>query len=69
MLIRRGDLVEVISGDDRGSTGRVLQVLRDTNKVVVEGMNKVYKHVRPRNATHAAGGSPRRCRSTSRTYS
>lgn len=52
MLIRRGDMVEVIAGDDRSrgtnrTIGRVLRVLREENKVVVEGVNKVYKHVRP----------------------
>lgn len=45
--IRRGDEVKVIAGDDRGATGKVLRVLREDNKVVVEGVNKVYKHVRP----------------------
>lgn len=52
MLLRKGDMVEVITGDDRsrGETrtiGRVLRVLRAENKIVVEGVNKVYKHVRP----------------------
>ena len=52
MLIRKGDTVEVVAGDDRsrGTTrtiGKVLKVLRSENKVVVEGINKVYKHVRP----------------------
>lgn len=52
MLIRRGDMVEVIAGDDRSRGGhrkiaRVLRVLRDEQKVVVEGVNKVWKHVRP----------------------
>lgn len=52
MLIRRGDMVEVIAGDDRsrGKTrtiGRVLRVIREENKIVVEGINKVWKHIRP----------------------
>lgn len=52
MLIKRGDMVEVIAGEDRSRDGRrtvgkVLRVLRRENKVVVEGINKVYKHVRP----------------------
>lgn len=52
MHIRRGDLVEVISGDDKSRGGqrrvaKVLRVFRDQNKVLVEGVNKVYKHVRP----------------------
>lgn len=47
MLIREGDLVRVISGGDRGIEAKVLKVLRDKGKLVVEGCNLVYKHVRP----------------------
>lgn len=52
MLIRRGDTVEVITGDDRSrgknrTIAKVLRVLRKENKIVVEGVNRVYKHVRP----------------------
>lgn len=52
MHIRKGDIVEVITGDDAGiggsrTTGRVLRVLSDENKVVVEGINRVYKHLKP----------------------
>src|SRR5438132_12875801 len=47
MNIRKDDNVQVTAGDDAGATGRVLRVLPDKNKVVVEGVNKVYKHVRP----------------------
>lgn len=46
MLIRRGDTVQVIAGDDRGAVGKVLRVA-GPGKIVVEGVNKVYKHVRP----------------------
>jgi large subunit ribosomal protein L24 len=44
--IKKDDLVEVIAGDDRGAQGKVLQVLRDKNRLVVEGVNRVYKHLR-----------------------
>jgi large subunit ribosomal protein L24 len=52
MHIRKDDIVEIITGDDAGTakartTGRVLRVLPDENKVVVEGINRVYKHLRP----------------------
>ena len=52
MYIRKDDIVEVITGDDAGTpsartTGRVLRTLRDKNKVVVEGINRVYKHLKP----------------------
>jgi large subunit ribosomal protein L24 len=46
MHIRKGDTVEVVSGDDSGSRGTVLSVDRKNGKVVIEGINKVYKHVR-----------------------
>jgi large subunit ribosomal protein L24 len=47
MLIRKGDMVRVVTGDDKGTTGRVLRVLREEDKVVVEGVNRVYKHLKP----------------------
>src|SRR5262245_61076107 len=47
MLIRKGDTVRVVTGDDRGTTGRVLRVIPEKNKLVVEGVNRVYKHMRP----------------------
>jgi large subunit ribosomal protein L24 len=60
MHIKKGDLVEVIAGKDRSrgekrSIARVLRVLTDEGKVVVEGINKVYKHVRP-NRQNPRGG-------------
>ena len=45
--IRAGDTVVVIAGADKGKTGRVLRVLADKNRLVVEGINRVWKHVRP----------------------
>ena len=47
MYIRKGDVVQVISGDDKGKIASVLRVDRVANKVVVEGVNRVYKHVKP----------------------
>jgi large subunit ribosomal protein L24 len=47
MLIRKGDVVRVVTGDDKGSTGKVLRVLKDENKLVVEGINRVYRHLKP----------------------
>lgn len=46
-LIKSGDTVMVISGADKGKTGRVLKVVKSKNRVVVEGINRVWKHVRP----------------------
>ena len=45
--IKKGDLVEVICGDDKGVTGKVMRVLPDKGRVLVEGVNLVHKHVRP----------------------
>jgi large subunit ribosomal protein L24 len=60
MSIRKDDIVEVITGDDKGTsrarvTARVLRVLADEHKVVVEGINRVYKHLKP-NRRNAQGG-------------
>lgn len=45
--IKKGDMVEIIAGDHKGATGRVLRVMADKNKVVVQGHNIAKKHVRP----------------------
>jgi len=44
--IKKGDLVVVITGRDRGKQGRVLEVLKDSDRLVVEGVQRVTKHVR-----------------------
>lgn len=45
--VRKGDSVKVIAGDAKGQTGRVLRVLPDENKVIVEGVNVHARHVKP----------------------
>lgn len=45
--IKKDDLVEVIAGDDRGQRGKVLKVDPKKRQVVVQGINKAYRHVRP----------------------
>ncbi len=45
--IKTGDTVVVITGSDKGKTGKVLRMLTDKDRVVVEGINRVWKHVRP----------------------
>jgi large subunit ribosomal protein L24 len=47
MHIRKDDIVAVLAGDDKGKRGRVLRVLRDEGKIVVEGVNRVYRHLKP----------------------
>ncbi|WP_149204215.1 50S ribosomal protein L24 [Actinotalea subterranea] len=44
--IKKGDLVVVISGRDRGKQGRVLEVVKDSDRIVVEGVQRVTKHVK-----------------------
>jgi large subunit ribosomal protein L24 len=56
MQIRKDDQVVVIAGDDNGSEHRkVLRVLPSKNKIVVEGVNRVYKHMKP-SARNQQGG-------------
>ena len=49
MFIKKGDTVKVISGNAKGATGKVLEVLVKEQKVIVEGINKVSRHTRPNN--------------------
>jgi large subunit ribosomal protein L24 len=44
--IKKGDLVKAICGDDKGKTGKVLQVLSGNQRALVEGLNFVKKHMR-----------------------
>ena len=53
--IRKGDTVYVNAGDDRGKTGKVLEMLIDKKRAIVEGINMVSKHTKP-NAKHPQGG-------------
>jgi large subunit ribosomal protein L24 len=55
MLIRQDDEVIVIRGEDKGVRGKVLKVDHEAGRVIVEGVNKVYKHVR-RSAKNPQGG-------------
>lgn len=53
--VKVGDLVQVISGDDKGKQGVVTKILKDVERVVVEGINLVTKHQKP-NARNQQGG-------------
>jgi large subunit ribosomal protein L24 len=53
--IKTNDQVMVITGADKGKTGRVLRILPDKSRVVVEGINRVWKHVSP-SQRHPQGG-------------
>ena len=45
--IKSGDTVKVIAGDHKGSEGKVLQIIKDKDRVLVEGVNLVSKHTKP----------------------
>ncbi len=47
MKIQSGDTVKIIRGSDRGHVGKVVAVDHEKNRVLVEGANRVYKHVKP----------------------
>jgi len=53
--VKKGDIVMVICGDDKGKQGRVLRVLAKTDRVLVEGVNRVYRHVK-RSRKNPQGG-------------
>jgi len=53
--IRKGDLVEVLSGNDRGKRGRVIRVIPDRDRVLVEGVNLQWKHLRKSQKTPQGG--------------
>ena len=45
--IRKDDSVKVVSGNYKGQTGRVIKIVNKNNRAIVEGINKVKKHIRP----------------------
>ncbi|MCE1199252.1 MAG: 50S ribosomal protein L24 [Marinilabiliales bacterium] len=53
--VKKGDTVIVISGNSRGSEGKVLEVVKEKDRAIVEGVNLVSKHTKP-NAKHPQGG-------------
>ena len=53
--VKTGDTVKIISGKDRGETGKVLAVSPKEGKVIVEGLNMVTKHKKPRSAQEQGG--------------
>ena len=55
LKIKSGDTVKVIAGDHKGSEGKVLTVLIEKNKAIVEGVNMVKKHTKP-SAQNPQGG-------------
>lgn len=58
MRIKKGDTVKVLSGNDKGKTGEVLEVIPKTQKIVVKGVNIRKKHVKPRRQGEEGGIIP-----------
>ena len=55
LKIKTGDIVRVIAGDHKGEEGKIVTILREKNKAIVEGVNMVSKHTKP-SATNPQGG-------------
>ena len=55
MGLKKGDKVLVLAGKDKGKNGKVLQVLRKKDRVVVEGINVVKRHQKPTNTNQTGG--------------
>lgn len=55
MKIRKGDMVKVVSGNDRGKTGKVLKVFPDVDRVIIEGINLIKRHTRPTQKNRKGG--------------
>ena len=55
MKLRVGDTVQVVAGSDKGNTGEIIQILRKEDRVIVEGINMVTKHIKPSQADPEGG--------------
>ncbi len=58
--LRKNDQVVVTTGKDRGKRGRILKVLRDKNRLVVEGVNFISRHTKPNPQKNIKGGVVKR---------
>ena len=55
MRIKKGDTVQILSGNDKGKTGEVLEVIPKADKIIVKGINIRKKHVKPRKQGEEGG--------------
>ncbi|HEX4607442.1 MAG TPA: 50S ribosomal protein L24 [Urbifossiella sp.] len=55
MYIRKDDTVVILTGDDKGTRGKVLSTLPKDNKLIVQGVNRVYRHLKPSRANPQGG--------------
>jgi large subunit ribosomal protein L24 len=56
ITIRKGDLVEVVTGEDKGRQGKVLRIDKEKGRVLVEGINMVKRHERSKGKANKPGG-------------
>ena len=61
MRIKKGDNVQVLSGNDKGKTGEVLEVIPKSGKIIVKGVNIRKKHIKPRKQGEEGGIIPLEC--------
>ena len=61
MKIKKGDTVQILSGNDKGKKGEVLEVIPKTQKIIVKGINIRKKHVKPRKQGEEGGIIPVEC--------
>jgi large subunit ribosomal protein L24 len=55
ILIKKGDKVMILAGKDRGKSGKILEVMADKGRALVEGLNMVKKHMRKRSEQERGG--------------
>lgn len=55
MKIKKGDTVEILSGNDKGKTGEVLETIPTTSRIVVKGINMRKKHIKPKKQGEEGG--------------
>ena len=61
MRIKKGDNVQVLSGNDKGKTGEVLEVIPKSGKIIVKGVNIRKKHIKPKKQGEEGGIIPLEC--------
>ncbi len=55
MKLKKGDTVKVISGNDRGKSGKILKVFPENNRIIIEGVNLIKRHTRPTQKNRKGG--------------
>ena len=61
LKVKKGDTVQVLSGNDKGKTGEVLEIIPKTEKIIVKGINVRKKHIKPRKQGVEGGIVPVEC--------